>query len=70
MAEFIHILVLRAVEVGRETGRTIITDEDLLGSIESLGITQYSKFLKLFMSDYPEAVYNAYLKQQEERGAS
>jgi hypothetical protein len=41
------------------------TDEDILSSMESLQINQYSTTLRLFMNDYRELVYEVFKKRLE-----
>ena len=75
IAEFIHIVCCKlyiSLEIGSRPATVVISDEDVLGAMESLGITQYSVLLRLFMSDYREMAYNVMMKrlglQQSESG--
>lgn len=66
IAEFIHLVCCKlyvAHQIGSREVTVGITDEDVLSAIESLGITQYSVLLRLFMSDYREMAYNVMMKR-------
>jgi histone H3/H4 len=66
LAEFIHIICTKlfiSLNIGDKGTTTVISDEDILTAMESLGINQYSVFLRLFMSDYREMAYNVMMKR-------
>ena len=56
IAEFIHLIAVKVRTDLRQ--KKTITDEDLLHCMESLGINQYSTYLRVFLSDYREMVFN------------
>jgi len=66
IAEFIHLVCCKLYtshHIGSREVTVGITDEDVLSAMESLGITQYSVLLRLFMSDYREMAYNVMMKR-------
>ena len=61
IGEFIHIICSKIYL--SLNNKSTINDEDLLSVIESLGISQYSVLLRVFMSDYREMGYNVMMKR-------
>jgi hypothetical protein len=56
VSEFIHIVACKLF-LSQQHKQTR-TDEDVLQAMESLGISQYSTCLRVFMNDYRELVFN------------
>jgi len=66
IAEFIHIVCCKlylSLQIASRPVTVVISDEDVLSAMESLGITQYSALLRLYMSDYREMAYNVMMKR-------
>ena len=57
VAEFMHMIAIKLRH------KKTINDEDILCAMESLGINQYSTYLRLFMADYRQMVYDVSLKR-------
>lgn len=55
LAEFIQVI---ATKLWMDKSKNTFTDEDILAAMESLGISQYSIILRLFMNDYREMVFD------------
>lgn len=55
VAEFIQVI---ATKLWMDKSKNTFTDEDILAAMESLGISQYSTILRLFMNDYREMVFD------------
>ena len=49
--------------IANRTTTVVVSDEDVLSAMDSLGINQYSLYLRLFMSDYREMAYNVMMKR-------
>jgi histone H3/H4 len=56
--EFISIILNDKIQKGKK----IINDEDVLESLDSLGISQYSDAIRLFMSEYRQTLFNTQIK--------
>jgi|LauGreDrversion4_2_1035121.scaffolds.fasta_scaffold523354_2 hypothetical protein len=66
IAEFLHLVCCKlyiSLHIDAQPATVVISDEDILSAMESLGITQYSVLLRLFMSDYREMAYNVMMKR-------
>lgn len=57
IAEFIHLISIKLRH------KRTVSDEDMLAAMEALGINQYSTYLRLFMSDYREMVFNLFIQR-------
>lgn len=61
VAEFIHVTVAQLHLSIRN--KSIINEEDILGAMEALGISQYSLPLRVFMNDYRVLTYKVITKR-------